>query len=844
MDVLSKGTPPHVYNKLEVSFDAVRWLYVSVIIVYPIVGYLYPLILEAPNDPLWVRIVIGLAVSVVYVLAHKIDYVRSKISMFSLVLYYVISAHGLYLIYTNDLHSAYVMGIIIIIGIGHVIFYNFRQITLFLVFLLVACVLVISQVEEAKVNPTIFSISMVIIGFFAFISLKIRFNLSRRLLVSSFIVDNVNEGILIVSMDDRVHYANSKIRDIIGYTEKELLGKDIKDYLATNDDRQVVIGKTDVRLKGISDKYELNFRHKDGHTVLAEVSGTPTYNDNGVANGSISVITDITERKQSEEELKKLSLVASKTDNYVMITNEDDEIAWANEGFEKTTGYSLDEVKGKIPKSFLHGPETDPRVVRGISEKMATGNSFYEEIKNYTKKGKLVWLSLNVTPLKNDQGDVTGYITIGNDITTKKTAEENLKQNAFRSDVIRQIDQAIIGSETLPILAKNTVDHMIKLLPGCSNASLVLKNDESEVYEELASVNESITYKRLPSKIQDILDAGYPYLVGNLKNVRRPMNLEKNLLDNNINAYVFIPLIYGRELLGSLNIFWDRKKPKIAEDVEMLEGVARDLALSIRQFSLQTALSARNRELKSNLRELKATHEELQSFSYIVSHDLKAPLRAISSLTNWLITDYSDKMDEQGKDYLDLLLGRTKRMHNLIEGILKYSRIGRMNMQVETISSREVLLNIIDLLALQENVEFIIDDNMPVVHYNSIQLQQVFQNLVSNSIKFMNKDKGIIQVGVLEKEGMYEFFVKDNGPGIDKVNYEKIFKIFQTLSSKDEVDSTGIGLTIVKKIIELNGGEIWLESELGESTTVYFTIPKRKNPLMTTGKPIKENRHE
>ena len=108
----------------------------------------------------------------------------------------------------------------------------------------------------------------------------------------------------------------------------------------------------------------------------------------------------------------------------------------------------------------------------------------------------------------------------------------------------------------------------------------------------------------------------------------------------------------------------------------------------------------------------------------------------------------------------------------------------------------------------------------------------------------MNKDKGIIQVGVLEKEGMYEFFVKDNGPGIDKVNYEKIFKIFQTLSSKDEVDSTGIGLTIVKKIIELNGGEIWLESELGESTTVYFTIPKRKNPLMTTGKPIKENRHE
>ena len=510
---------------------------------------------------------------------------------------------------------------------------------------------------------------------------------------------------------------------------------------------------------------------------------------------------------------------------------------------KKITGYTLSEIKGKQPDTFLYEPETDARVIEKIRLEKRSGQSFYEEIQSRTKSDEVKWLSLNVTPLKNEDGSITGYIIIGNDISTKKTAEENLKQSAFRSDVIRQIDQAIIASETLPALANTTIKYIIKLLPRCSNASLFLKNTDSNNYETLASVLDTdLTYRKLPGKIQDILHAGYPYLVSDMVKVRNPLDLENDLAEKGFNAYVFIPLIYGRELLGTLNVFWNEKNPKIAEDVEMLEGIARDLAISIRQFSLQTTLSARNRELKSNLRELKATHEELQSFSYVVSHDLKAPLRAISSLTNWLISDYSSKIDNEGREYLDLLLNRTKRMHNLIDGILQYSRIGRMNIQVSAIDSREVLINIIDILSPPENIEFRIDDSLPVVNYNTVQLQQVFQNLISNAIKFMNKENGLIRIGYVEKDGMYEFFVKDNGPGIDSGHHDKIFKIFQTISTKDELESTGIGLTIVKKIVELNGGEVWVESVVDEGTTFYFTVPKRKNVSRAPEKQTKKTR--
>lgn len=228
------------------------------------------------------------------------------------------------------------------------------------------------------------------------------------------------------------------------------------------------------------------------------------------------------------------------------------------------------------------------------------------------------------------------------------------------------------------------------------------------------------------------------------------------------------------------------------------------------------------------MRELENANAELKEFAYVVSHDLKAPLRAINALATWISADYSDSFDEDGKEQMALLISRVNRMHNLIDGILQYSRVGRIREEKQQIDLQKVLPEIIDSLAPPEHITIDIETSMPHLKFEPTRINQVFQNLLSNAIKFNDKEQGRIGIGCKDKEDHWEFYVRDNGPGIPQQHHQQIFKIFQTLQSKDEYESTGIGLTSVKKIITLYGGNIWVESTVGEGTTFLFTINKEQ----------------
>jgi light-regulated signal transduction histidine kinase (bacteriophytochrome) len=219
----------------------------------------------------------------------------------------------------------------------------------------------------------------------------------------------------------------------------------------------------------------------------------------------------------------------------------------------------------------------------------------------------------------------------------------------------------------------------------------------------------------------------------------------------------------------------------------------------------------------------------LNDFAYIVSHDLKAPLRAIGSLVSWLKTDYVDKLDEEGKKIINLLEQRTHRMYKLIEGVLNYSKIGRVKNNIIIQDTNEIVKGVIEELMPSTNFKFQVQQNLPVVQYEDVKYGQVFQNLISNAIKYNDKEIGIIRIGVTDLDNNWEFYVEDNGPGIEEQYTSKIFQIFQTLKPRDEYESTGIGLSIVKKIVELNGGFIRVESEVGKSCKFCFTVPKIKN---------------
>ncbi|MEP6985885.1 MAG: PAS domain S-box protein, partial [Chloroflexota bacterium] len=231
-------------------------------------------------------------------------------------------------------------------------------------------------------------------------------------------------------------------------------------------------------------------------------------------------------------------------------------------------------------------------------------------------------------------------------------------------------------------------------------------------------------------------------------------------------------------------------------------------------------------QVQARTGQLLAVNKNLDSFAYVVSHDLKAPLRGITQLASWLAADYAESLDDEGRNMLNLVVGRTKRMHEMIEGILQYSRIGRVKENLTKFDLNRLVADVVDLLAAPESIAITVAADLPMVYGDEIRIRQVFQNLIGNAIKYMDKPIGKIGVRWSDQQTNWQFAIADTGPGIAPQYHEKIFQIFQTLAPRDEVESTGIGLALVEKIVQLHKGRVWLESIEGQGTTFYFTLPK------------------
>ena len=290
---------------------------------------------------------------------------------------------------------------------------------------------------------------------------------------------------------------------------------------------------------------------------------------------------------------------------------------------------------------------------------------------------------------------------------------------------------------------------------------------------------------------------------------------------------------------------------------EMLEQIqSRDWELVQAKAQLETRVQQRTAELSSanasleeeiavrkaietrqcsTLARLESANQELKDFAYIVSHDLKAPLRGIKTLTEWISSDYADKIDEDGREQMGLLSNRVDRMHNLIDGILQYSRVGRVKENLVAVNLNQLVPEIIDTLAPPENISITTEGELPTITCEPTRIMQVFQNLLSNALKYMDKPQGIIKIRCAEEDGYWRFSISDNGPGIEERYFEKIFQMFQTLAARDEFESTGVGLTVVKKIVEMYGGKIWVESKVGQGSTFSFTLPKQQTETDNAG---------
>jgi PAS domain S-box-containing protein len=283
-----------------------------------------------------------------------------------------------------------------------------------------------------------------------------------------------------------------------------------------------------------------------------------------------------------------------------------------------------------------------------------------------------------------------------------------------------------------------------------------------------------------------------------------------------------VPIKSEDKTVGIISIVANAPQRYNAADLRLFESIATLTGVAIGKAILYEDTLKKSSELENR-------NKELDDFTYVVSHDLKEPLISIEGYSKIVMKDYKDKLDEEGREYLGSVVQSTTRMKNLIEDLLTLSRLGRMQDAYESVSVKDIVDDILHDLQFslrEKNVTARVADNLPTVRFSATRLSMVFRNLISNAMKFNNKPNPVVEIGVRDGEEEHVFFVADNGIGIEPQYFERIFTIFQRLKRSEEYRGTGAGLTIAKKIVEREGGRIWVESKPGEGSTFYFTVKK------------------
>jgi PAS domain S-box-containing protein len=299
----------------------------------------------------------------------------------------------------------------------------------------------------------------------------------------------------------------------------------------------------------------------------------------------------------------------------------------------------------------------------------------------------------------------------------------------------------------------------------------------------------------------------------NASEVEKVTEAFKKLIIDGIltNFKLLIITKYGENKYVSVNasiIYDDNDNPIAAQ------GIVRDIT-EAKKLEVQ----------KDNLLEkLKKTNEDLQDYIHMVSHDLKSPLRNINALILWLNEDYRNKFDETGIKNLNLIQSNVEKMEKMISGILEYSSLDSEKVEMYDVDINNLLNEVFSTLIIHEHISISINNELPIIKGDNFRLHQLFRNLLNNAIANIDKTEGIIEISSIEEISHWKFCIKDNGKGIEKGYLKKIFEVFQKLDNKN--NSTGIGLSIVKKIVKIYEGGVYAESDPGKGTEIHFTLKK------------------
>ena len=602
---------------------------------------------------------------------------------------------------------------------------------------------------------------------------------------------------------------------ITGYTLEEAGAPGFWQQLVHPQDLSILQEHIHAALSGEPHVMELRVITKDGSLRWLRDYSNPIWDvDQNRVVTLFGAVKDITERKQAETALSESitqfrTLFEASPDAILLIDPHDHwPILDCNTAAGEMNGYTRDELIGQ-PVDILNPNPYDPVERDEYLEKIRREGILRYETPHRRKDGTEFPIEVSTTMISLNGRDV--LLGIDRDITERKQIEKALQE--AHDDLENKVQERTAALSEANALLQALMDNIPDHIYFKDMQSRFIRNSRSQA---------TLLGLRDPSEAVGKTDFDFfPHAASSYADEQEVMRTGKPHVD--FEEWVVWP--DGQEMWVSTT-----KMPLRKSDGQTIGifGISRDITERKRN---EQAIQQLNADLEKQAERLQAANKELEAFSYSVSHDLRAPLRAIDGYTRILMEDYEPLLDSEGKRVCNVISREARRMGQLIDDLLAFSRLGRKEMYASRIDMRGLAVSVLNELIKDENqerMEFHIG-KLPAVKGDSSLIRQVWVNLLSNAIKFTSrKARAVIEVGSKTSKDEFIYYVRDNGAGFEMEYANKLFGVFQRLHSESEFSGTGVGLAIVQRIIRRHGGRVWAEGEVGKGATFYFALPRKE----------------
>ena len=517
---------------------------------------------------------------------------------------------------------------------------------------------------------------------------------------------------------------------------------------------------------------------------------------------------------------------------------DDGKITGANRALIKILGYKEANLKDALDLNKITPPEYYEVDRKALEEFTVSGTCAPYEKEYIRTDGSRVPVLVGGCCLEDAQ-DRGFFFVIDN--TQRKQLEKALRQTVHRLENLRQLDKAILELQQPEAIIQSALRSVEQLLP-CQKATLATFNDAETANIFGLGYNTKETSQLNIASFKPIIEQLHPdkkYALADISIFPQSAPQIQAWRTEGLERFICFPLATQNGLLGVLQVWLTNPKAITPEQLQIAWEVSDQVAIALQQAQLSQKVQRYNTELEQRVTErtaqLQEVNQELEAFTYTISHDLRAPLRALQGFATALSEDYSDCLDTLGLDYAQRLIAAAKNMEQLIQDLLAYSRLSRTDLRLHTVHLSSVVAEAIEQLKaeIQERGAHItVEEPLPAIHGNSTVVIQAIANLISNAIKFVAPGvQPMVRVWCEDREVLVRLWVEDNGIGIQPEHHERIFRVFERLHSNEVYPGTGIGLAIVRKAIERIGGRVEVESCIGQGSSFRIDLLHKTNAL-------------